>query len=133
MQVATNYEQWGTYESFHFHSKHTKKHSRTFINEEVVYSAAAGLALDRILGNDKWKKEQVSPDYEYELIGDRLLQLRAARQSGDLGMMVFILRTSLSRNLGGIGKSKVPISFHIECVFICIKSCTESLISAPKN
>ncbi|KAJ3327300.1 hypothetical protein HDU76_012033 [Blyttiomyces sp. JEL0837] len=79
MSVATNYEQW----------------------------AAAGLALDRLQGKEKWKLEAASPDYDYELLQDRLAQLKIARETGDLGSMIFILRTSLSRNLGDMGNPKL--------------------------
>ncbi|KAI9360381.1 acyl transferase/acyl hydrolase/lysophospholipase [Zopfochytrium polystomum] len=77
--VATNYEQW----------------------------AAAGLALDRLQGKDRWKAEMTSSDYDYVLLEDRLAQLKAARLADDLPSMIYILRTSLSRNLGDMGNPKL--------------------------
>ena len=61
---------------------------------------SAAIMLDFLEGKDSWKKELASPDYDYELIQDRLLQFRNARESGDLNAMLFLLRTSLHRNLG---------------------------------
>jgi hypothetical protein len=51
--------------------------------------------------------DPVSEDYDYGLLQDRLAQLRLARESGDLASMIFLLRTSLSRNLGDMGNPKV--------------------------
>ncbi|KAJ3178428.1 hypothetical protein HK101_010133 [Irineochytrium annulatum] len=83
--VATNYEQW----------------------------AAAGLALDRIEGKEKWKADPQSPDYDYGLLQDRLVQLRKARESGNLSSMIFLLRTSLCRNLGEVGNPKLYGYCHV--------------------
>ncbi|KAJ1560667.1 hypothetical protein HK405_006316 [Cladochytrium tenue] len=85
MTVATNYEQW----------------------------AAAGQALDRLQGKNKWKSEVASPDYDYRLVQDRLAQLRIARESGDLASMIFILRTSLNRNLGDMGNPRLYSHTHV--------------------
>ncbi|KAG0248541.1 hypothetical protein BG011_010168 [Mortierella polycephala] len=79
LQAATNYEQW----------------------------AEAAVILDRLQGKDKWKNEARSPHYDYELLGERLKQLDSARKAGDLGLMIFLLRTSLSRNLGNVGRPQL--------------------------
>ncbi|KAI9003748.1 hypothetical protein BC832DRAFT_518402, partial [Gaertneriomyces semiglobifer] len=79
MQVATNYDQW----------------------------AAAGGMLDKLTGKDRWRDDPVSKEYDYQLIQERLQQLRKARQSGDMRAMMFILRSSLSRNIGDIGNPRL--------------------------
>ncbi|KAG0349024.1 hypothetical protein BG004_002552 [Podila humilis] len=79
LAAATNYEQW---------------------------SEAAAI-LDRLQGKDKWKNDPTSPHYDYELLQERLSQLASARESGDLGQMIFLLRTSLSRNLGNVGRAQL--------------------------
>jgi len=79
LAAATNYEQW--------------------------FEAAT--ILDRLQGKDKWKNDPRSPHYDYELLQERLSQLASARESGDLGLMIFLLRTSLSRNLGNVGRAQV--------------------------
>ncbi|KAI8854141.1 acyl transferase/acyl hydrolase/lysophospholipase [Chytridium lagenaria] len=85
MKVATNYEQW----------------------------AAAGLALDRLEGKETWKNDPRSPDFDYSLLQDRLLQLKRARESEDLASMIFLLRTSISRKLGEMGNPKLYEYCHV--------------------
>lgn len=84
-QAATTYEQWSD----------------------------ASRKLDELEGKDKWKRDPLSPHYDYELIQDRLHQLRKAREKGDLSTMIFLLRTSISRNLGDTGKTELYTHCHI--------------------
>ncbi|RHZ45277.1 hypothetical protein Glove_682g52 [Diversispora epigaea] len=79
LEVASNYEQW---------------------------SDAANM-LDQLQGKDKWKSDPVSPDYDHDLLVKRLKQLKEARRSGDLSQMIFLLRTSLARNLADMGQPKL--------------------------
>ncbi|GJJ73529.1 TAG lipase / steryl ester hydrolase / phospholipase A2 / LPA acyltransferase [Entomortierella parvispora] len=79
LSAATNYEQW----------------------------AEAAKVLDQLQGKDKWKDDPRSPHYDYELLQERLSQLAAARESGDVALMIFLLRTSLSRNLGNVGRAQL--------------------------
>ncbi|KAF9380529.1 hypothetical protein CPB97_008280 [Podila verticillata] len=79
LAAATNYEQW----------------------------SEAAVILDRLQGKDKWKNDPRSTHYDYELLQERLSQLASARESGDLGLMIFLLRTSLSRNLGNVGRAQL--------------------------
>ncbi|KAI9103145.1 acyl transferase/acyl hydrolase/lysophospholipase [Phlyctochytrium arcticum] len=79
MGVATDYDQW----------------------------AAAGAMLDKLTGMDAWKLDPVSPHYDYELVQDRLAQLRKARASGNMSNVIFILRTFLTRNIGDIGNPRL--------------------------
>ncbi|KAF9210560.1 hypothetical protein BGZ59_009287, partial [Podila verticillata] len=74
-------------------------------NHEQWFEAAT--ILDRLQGKDKWKNDPRSPHYDYELLQERLSQLASARESGDLGLMIFLLRTSLSRNLGNVGRAQL--------------------------
>ncbi|KAG0250961.1 hypothetical protein DFQ27_009118 [Actinomortierella ambigua] len=79
LKAATNYEQW----------------------------SEAAVIMDRLQGKDAWKNNPVSAHYDYELLQERLAQLTAARHSGDLGSMIFLLRTSLARNLGNVGRPEL--------------------------
>ncbi|KAF8950883.1 hypothetical protein BGZ52_001188 [Haplosporangium bisporale] len=79
-------------------------------NHEQWFEAAT--ILDRLQGKDKWKNDPRSPHYDYELLQERLSQLASARESGDLGLMIFLLRTSLSRNLGNVGRAQTV--FHTQ-------------------
>lgn len=65
------------------------------------------------IGLDQWKREVKSPDYDWELIKTRLEQIREIRHSNKgQSAMIFALRTSLARNLGDMGNSKVK-QYHI--------------------
>lgn len=63
----------------------------------------AAARLDTLEGRDEWKKNPASLSYDYEMIQERLAQLKRTRDLGDLSAMMFVLRTSLSRNLGDMG------------------------------
>jgi hypothetical protein len=64
---------------------------------------AAAIQLDSIENKDIWKEELKSNDYDYGLISKRLQELKKAKESGDLHLMIFVLRTELSRNMGNMG------------------------------
>ncbi|BFZ54220.1 Lipase 5 [Savitreella phatthalungensis] len=67
----------------------------------------AALSLDFLEGRDKWKADPHSGDYDANLIQIRTRQLRAARLEQDRQRVLFLLRTTLSRNLGRMGNSKL--------------------------
>ncbi|KAJ3267139.1 hypothetical protein HDU77_005342 [Chytriomyces hyalinus] len=67
----------------------------------------AAETLDALEGKLAWRKDPVSPDYDYNLIADRLAQLRKLRQDGDVVALSFLLRTTLTRNLGDMNCTKL--------------------------
>ncbi|KAF0501202.1 patatin-domain-containing protein [Gigaspora margarita] len=85
LDVASNYEQW----------------------------SEAAKILDQLEGKDQWKNDAKSPDYDYDLLQQRLQQLKKARKSGDLSHMTFLLKTSLARNLADMGQPKLYAYTHI--------------------
>lgn len=85
LEAASNYQQW----------------------------SAAATILDEIEGKSAWKADPVSDLYDYKLIQDRLESLRTARETGDLTNLIFLLRTSLSRNLGDMGNPNLYSKTHI--------------------
>lgn len=58
----------------------------------IIHAPLFSLTLT--LGNEKWKDETISMDYDYELIQTRLSQLQTARELNDLAAISFLLRTS---------------------------------------
>ncbi|KAF2654531.1 patatin-domain-containing protein [Lophiostoma macrostomum CBS 122681] len=64
---------------------------------------SAAIELDVLEGNDVWKAEDDSPEYNAPLVAARLKQLDDARISCDVKRMLFLIRTSLTRSLGGMG------------------------------
>ncbi len=69
--------------------------------------------LDKLAGNDKWKDDPVSDEYDYELIQLRLEQFRVARERTDLDAISFLLRASISRGFGDIGN--ISLYGHSHC------------------
>jgi predicted acylesterase/phospholipase RssA len=58
------------------------------------------LELDRLEGADAWKQDEISKDYDYLLLKERLRMMRKLRRSGDVRQLVFHLSESLHGNLG---------------------------------
>ncbi|KAF4430550.1 NTE family protein [Fusarium austroafricanum] len=63
---------------------------------------SAAKELDNLEGNDEWKRDSSSGDYNPELIEERLLALDDARTKCDVHTMMHLIRTALSRDLGGM-------------------------------
>ncbi|KAK3989772.1 acyl transferase/acyl hydrolase/lysophospholipase [Cladorrhinum sp. PSN332] len=64
---------------------------------------AAAKELDTLEGNDEWKLDDTSGDYAPNLIKAKLKELDTARTNCDIGEMMYLIRTALSRDLGGMG------------------------------
>ncbi|PHH68861.1 hypothetical protein CDD82_222 [Ophiocordyceps australis] len=64
---------------------------------------AAAQELDALEGNDKWKQDSDSGDYNPRLIEQRLEALNEARDSRGVRAMMHLIRTQLCRDLGGMG------------------------------
>lgn len=64
---------------------------------------AAARELDALEGNYAWKQAAASDDYNPRLLEERLRALDDARLRRDLGAMMHLVRTSLSRDLAGMG------------------------------
>ncbi|KAM5350640.1 hypothetical protein ACJ41O_007145 [Fusarium nematophilum] len=63
---------------------------------------AAAKELDTLEGNEEWKRDSSSGDYNPELIKERLDALDEARSKSDVHTMMHLIRTALSRDLGGM-------------------------------
>ncbi|MDY6815145.1 MAG: DUF3336 domain-containing protein [Pseudomonadota bacterium] len=64
---------------------------------------AAALELDFLEGSAEWKEEFVSDLYHYELIYDRLSNLKQYRQQNDFERLKRALREGLHHDLGNMG------------------------------
>ncbi|KAL5119555.1 Lipase 5 [Pleosporales sp. CAS-2024a] len=74
---------------------------------------AAATELDALQGNDPWKEEHDSSEYDVDLIAARLKELDDTRLSCDVKQMHFLLRTALARNLGGMGGLQLYRHSHV--------------------
>ncbi|KAK3346148.1 acyl transferase/acyl hydrolase/lysophospholipase [Lasiosphaeria hispida] len=64
---------------------------------------SAAKELDELEGNDEWKLDDSTGDYVPELIETKLRELDTARTNCDIRTMMYLVRTALSRDLGGMG------------------------------
>ncbi|KND88263.1 Lipase 4, partial [Tolypocladium ophioglossoides CBS 100239] len=71
--------------------------------ESLTQWQAAAQELDVLEGNDAWKHDATSGDYNGQLIQERLRALDDARLRCDIRSMMHLIRTALSRDLGGMG------------------------------
>lgn len=74
---------------------------------------AAATELDVLEGNDTWKEEDDSPEYDAELVAARLRELDDARVSCDVRKMLFLIRTTLTRGLGDMGDLRLYKHSHV--------------------
>ncbi|KAL8965243.1 MAG: hypothetical protein Q9183_003956 [Haloplaca sp. 2 TL-2023] len=74
---------------------------------------ASATELDELEGNNDWKAVDESPDYDATLVLARLKQLDEARISCDVGRMLFLVRTALTRDLGDMGNIRLYKHSHI--------------------
>ncbi|ORZ40019.1 hypothetical protein BCR44DRAFT_115525, partial [Catenaria anguillulae PL171] len=69
--------------------------------------------LDRALGNDNWKADPESSEYDHRLIHNRLSKLRNDRLAGDVISSMYSLRSGLLRNLGGISDPRLYCTSYV--------------------
>ncbi|MDK8464314.1 DUF3336 domain-containing protein [Marinobacter sp. SS13-12] len=74
---------------------------------------AAALELDFLEGNAEWKEDFASDLYHYELIYDRLSNLRSYRQQNDFERLKRALREGLHHDLGNMGNTALYTRSHV--------------------
>ncbi|KAL2114904.1 hypothetical protein VTJ04DRAFT_10567 [Mycothermus thermophilus] len=76
---------------------------------------AAAKELDELEGNDAWKLDDNTgePEYRPDLIRAKLQALEAARANSDIHTMMYLIRTSLSRDVGGMGSTELYLHSYI--------------------
>ncbi|QSZ29729.1 hypothetical protein DSL72_004246 [Monilinia vaccinii-corymbosi] len=74
---------------------------------------SAAKELDILEDNEAWKLDSSSPDFDAALIEARTKQMDAARINCDIKKMVTLVRTTLSRDLGGMGNIRLYKYSHI--------------------
>ncbi|KNC87672.1 hypothetical protein SARC_00243 [Sphaeroforma arctica JP610] len=64
---------------------------------------------DRRVGNDKWRREEKSDEYDYQLIRRRLDAIQDAMDKDDIEALVYLLRSGLVRGLGGMSGGSLQL------------------------
>ncbi|KAH7018383.1 acyl transferase/acyl hydrolase/lysophospholipase [Microdochium trichocladiopsis] len=88
-------------------------HARMVNAESYKAWYTAARELDTLEGNDLWKDDAGSGEYNPELLEERLRQLDDARDQADIRAMMHLVRTSLSRDLGGM--DNIDLYRHCHC------------------
>ncbi|KAL5000071.1 acyl transferase/acyl hydrolase/lysophospholipase [Aspergillus recurvatus] len=68
--------------------------------------------LDKLENNNAWKATFECDEYDPHLVQERLEQLEAARLNCDVSRMLYLIRTSLSRDLGGMSNASLYKHTH---------------------
>ena len=74
---------------------------------------AAATDLDVLEDNEAWKYDTQSDDFDAPLIEARLKQLDDARTNCDIKTMLYLVRTALSRDVGGVGNIRLYKHSHV--------------------
>jgi TAG lipase/steryl ester hydrolase/phospholipase A2/LPA acyltransferase len=96
----------------------------------LVEWKAAAKELDIFEGNDVWKLDNTSGDFDIDLITVRIKDLDDARINRDIPRMLHLIRTSLSRDLGGMTNTSLYQHSHIgtkELIERYIESATSTI------
>ncbi|KAF9581176.1 hypothetical protein BGW38_001906, partial [Lunasporangiospora selenospora] len=83
-------------------------HSQSF--EEWLTKATE---LDILTGSDVWRNNHRSNVYDYNLILSRRHHLKVVRDSNDVSAIMYLLRSGLLRNLGGITDPRLFVHSYL--------------------
>jgi len=67
----------------------------------------AARTLDSLEGADEWKAQDESTDYSWQLIRERLTELRQLRKQNDVARLVFWLHEGLHGNMGAMANPRL--------------------------
>lgn len=81
--------------------------------ETMEHWKSAARELDVLEDNEAWKRQSSCSEFDADLIGSRLKQLDDARTNCDVKLMLHLVRTALSRDLGGMGNIRLYKHSHI--------------------
>lgn len=69
--------------------------------------------LDELTGNNAWKLDPASPSYDYDLVYQNLTEMRRARHAKDYKLLLYLIRTKWSRNVGNMGDASLFKLSHV--------------------
>jgi hypothetical protein len=70
--------------------------------KDYVTYKAIGLEIDFMEGNEKWKEQDESDEYDWKLLKNHVEEIASYRHNNDIHKLVFTLRKVLHRNFGHI-------------------------------
>ncbi|TLD16913.1 uncharacterized protein PgNI_02333 [Pyricularia grisea] len=94
--------------------KKRRRELESLMNNATSYEEweTAARALDKFMGNDLWKDRLGSGEYCVMELLDNMRRLDEATQKRNFCELLFLIRTTLSRDLGGMGSSALYRHSH---------------------
>ncbi len=89
------------------------KNNLLAVDKDIANSAnyqefhEASVYHDEVSGAERWKLDDASADYDYQLIRKRVERIRLARERGDANALMSILHEGIHGNLGNIATPKL--------------------------
>ncbi|MCF6225121.1 MAG: DUF3336 domain-containing protein [Xanthomonadales bacterium] len=119
------------------YSKLEKSLSQSISYAEWQETAAQ---LDKLDGNDRWREDPKSEDYDHRLLASRVRLFRGLRRKRDFEQLVFRLREELHGNIGNMANpvlyqharcgTKNLINDYLDEITSCLELFTESEVKA---
>ncbi|PSK34250.1 hypothetical protein B9Z65_8576 [Elsinoe australis] len=114
---------------------------RAKLDQAQNYSEWLSVAteLDALEGHDAWKLEEECAEYDVDLVMDRLREMDDIRISREQKKIMMLVRTGLTRNLGGMGSlllykhSRVGTKVLIERYIESVMDTVDALVDITKN
>ncbi|CDF87183.1 BN860_00628g1_1 [Zygosaccharomyces bailii CLIB 213] len=89
----------------------------------------AGLRLDALTEATKWKQQEESTLYDYQLVKTLTLKMREARHREDYAQLLYIVRSTWVRNLGNMGNVNLYRHSHLGTKFLIDEYMEESRLA----
>lgn len=85
-----------------------QKHATTYKKWYAVSSQ-----LDELTGSNLWKLNPESSEYDYNIVYQQLNEMRTARLNKDYKLLLYLVRTKWSRNVGNMGDLNLYRHSHV--------------------
>ncbi|RKP32983.1 patatin-domain-containing protein, partial [Metschnikowia bicuspidata] len=74
---------------------------------------AASTQLDELTGSNAWKLNPELCEYDYKIVSQQLNEMRRARLAKDHNLLLYLVRTKWSRNVGNMGDLNLYRHSHV--------------------
>ncbi|EEB07015.1 triacylglycerol lipase [Schizosaccharomyces japonicus yFS275] len=97
----------------YLHNEKRSMVSRSDLLKKLKYAStyeewlAVGSELDKRDGNEDWRRDERSDEYNYDLIRTRLVELRNARKEKNTQLVLSLLRITLTRSFGNLNNMRL--------------------------
>lgn len=105
-----------------------KLQQKTAVTYKQWYAISA--ELDELLGNNMWKLDPQLPFYDHDNVYKNMQELKNARMAKDHKLLLYLIRTKLTRNVGNMGDARLYRQSHVgtkKLIEEFIDECQQSL------